>query len=56
MMTASGNFQGKFQRKNFTDVNVNRGEELYAHLIRRHTTTDLTAAEIHEIGLKEVSR
>ncbi|HVF33122.1 MAG TPA: DUF885 domain-containing protein [Acidimicrobiales bacterium] len=32
------------------------GDERYAHLVRRHTTTDLSAAEIHEIGLGEVAR
>jgi len=32
------------------------GEAFYAHEIRRHTTTEKTAKEIHEIGLAEVSR
>jgi len=32
------------------------GEALYAHCIVTHTTTDLTAAEIHQIGLDEVAR
>lgn len=32
------------------------GETFYAFRIRRFTTTDLTAKEIHEIGLKEVER
>lgn len=32
------------------------GEEYYAHALRHHTTTDLTAAEIHQIGLDEVAR
>ncbi|MEA3075674.1 MAG: hypothetical protein QOF60_582 [Actinomycetota bacterium] len=32
------------------------GEAWYAHLVRQHTTTDLTPAEIHEIGLAEVDR
>ncbi|MBW3536418.1 MAG: DUF885 domain-containing protein [Actinobacteria bacterium] len=32
------------------------GEAWYAHSIRSSTTTDLTAGEIHEIGLAEVSR
>lgn len=31
-------------------------DELYAYLIRRYTTTNLTADQIHEIGLKEVAR
>jgi uncharacterized protein (DUF885 family) len=33
-----------------------RGGEAYAHHLRRHTTTTLTADEIHEIGLREVAR
>lgn len=32
------------------------GEAWYAHLIRQHTTTNLSAAEIHQIGLDEVAR
>jgi uncharacterized protein (DUF885 family) len=32
------------------------GEERYAHLVRLHTTTDLSPNEIHEIGLAEVAR
>jgi uncharacterized protein (DUF885 family) len=32
------------------------GEEMYAYLVRRTTTTDLTPAEIHDIGLNEVAR
>ncbi len=31
------------------------GEAYYAFLLRQHTTTDLTAAEIHQIGLDEVA-
>ena len=32
-----------------------RGEDWYATLVRHTTTTDLTPAEIHEIGLREVA-
>ncbi len=32
------------------------GEAYYAHCVREHTTTDLTPAEIHDTGLKEVAR
>jgi len=33
-----------------------RGAEAYAYHLRRHTTTTLTADEIHAIGLREVAR
>ena len=33
-----------------------RGAELYAERLRNYTTTNLTAAEIHAIGLSEVAR
>lgn len=33
-----------------------RGTEYYAWQLRRHTTTELTAAEIHTLGLREVDR
>ena len=33
-----------------------QGEQWYAYQARRHTTTDLTPAQIHEIGLKEMAR
>ncbi len=32
------------------------GDAYYAYLLRQETTTDLSAAEIHEIGLAEVER
>ncbi len=32
------------------------GEERYAYLVRRTTTTDMSPAEIHELGLREVER
>lgn len=33
-----------------------RGDELYAFFARLHTTTELSPAQIHEIGLREVAR
>jgi uncharacterized protein (DUF885 family) len=33
-----------------------RGAEYYRVLIKNHTTTDLTAEEIHQVGLREVAR
>ena len=35
---------------------VPNGKELYKHLIKVFTTTDMTADEIHSLGLSEVSR
>ena len=32
------------------------GEAFYAFAVRRHTTTDLTPRQIHEVGLQEVGR
>ena len=32
------------------------GDEYYAYRLRHHTTTDLTAAEIHQLGLDELVR
>ncbi|MFD1095914.1 DUF885 domain-containing protein [Salegentibacter chungangensis] len=32
------------------------GEEYYKHQIKKYTTTDLTAEEIHQLGLDEVAR
>jgi len=35
---------------------IPEGKAYYKHLIKRYTTTDMTADEIHELGLKEVAR
>ena len=32
------------------------GKDIYAYLVRGHTTTDLTPDQIHQIGLSEVAR
>ncbi|WP_426024108.1 DUF885 domain-containing protein [Brevundimonas sp. PWP3-1b1] len=32
------------------------GKDMYAYLVRGHTTTDLTPDQIHQIGLSEVAR
>lgn len=35
---------------------IPEGEEYYKHQIKLYTTTDMTAEEIHELGLSEVAR
>ncbi|WP_431135001.1 DUF885 domain-containing protein [Psychroserpens mesophilus] len=35
---------------------IPNGEEYYKHQIKKYTTTNMTAEEIHELGLKEVDR
>lgn len=32
------------------------GARYYEHLVRRHTTTDLTPAQVHQLGVREVTR
>ncbi|CAM1369874.1 DUF885 domain-containing protein [Tenacibaculum xiamenense] len=35
---------------------IPQGKEYYQHAIKNYTTTNMTAEEIHELGLKEVAR
>ncbi|MFT7225873.1 MAG: hypothetical protein ACI92C_001410, partial [Neolewinella sp.] len=35
---------------------IPQGPDYYKHLIKRYTTTEMTADEIHQLGLKEVAR
>jgi uncharacterized protein (DUF885 family) len=56
-------FLGFFEREYFPAclketgaLHLPRGQEFYAFLARKHTTTKLTPREIHEIGLTEVQR
>jgi uncharacterized protein (DUF885 family) len=37
-------------------LNLPDGEEYYAFLLRHHTTTDLSPAEVHQLGLEEVEK
>ena len=37
-------------------ASIPNGKAYYNHLIKRYTTTDMTAEEIHQLGLKEVAR
>jgi uncharacterized protein (DUF885 family) len=43
-------------RETIAAVDWPEGEAFYAHQLRSMTTTNLTAREIHEIGLREVAR
>jgi len=43
-------------RKDIGASSLPGGEAFYQYAIRRHTTTNLTAKEIHEIGKREVAR
>jgi len=53
----------KFLEKLLGEAKENRGvwslpngDAYYRHMLRYHTTTDLTPEKIHELGLREVSR
>lgn len=43
-------------RKNLGATELPEGKALYKHLIHHYTTLDLTADEVHKIGLAEVKR
>jgi uncharacterized protein (DUF885 family) len=43
-------------RKDVAASSLPGGEAFYQYAIRRHTTTELTAKEIHDIGKREVAR
>ncbi|MEE2775373.1 MAG: DUF885 domain-containing protein [Acidobacteriota bacterium] len=52
-------YEGEYLPRTRTDIGASGlpgGEALYAFGIRRHTTTSMTADEVHELGLSEVSR
>jgi len=43
-------------RKTIGTIDLPNGADYYSHLIQYHTTLDLTAEEVHQIGLDEVER
>jgi len=43
-------------REDIAATNLPNGEDFYKDRIRHYTTTDLTAEEIHQIGVREVER
>lgn len=43
-------------RSDIAAKNLPNGEAFYANRVRHYTTTDLTAQEIHDLGLAEVAR
>lgn len=43
-------------RQNIGATSLPGGQAFYQYAVRRHTTTSLTAKEIHEIGKREVAR
>ena len=52
-------FVGEYLPASFDQVGVwqmPQGSELYAHLVRRFTTTDMNPQQIHDKGLSEVAR
>ena len=63
LVPAYRKFLGFFDREYFPaclpEIGASRlphGQEFYAFLARKHTTTNLTPQQIHEIGLSEVKR
>lgn len=63
LVPAYRKFLGFFEREYFPACQkeigasrLPRGQEFYAFLARKHTTTNLTPAQIHAIGLSEVKR
>ena len=63
LVPAYRKFLGFFEREYFPaclpDTGASRlpnGQEFYAFLARKHTTTNLTPQQIHDIGLSEVKR
>jgi uncharacterized protein (DUF885 family) len=50
----------KMSKKQVSEYSVccdrNKGHEYYKYCLKYHTTTDLSAEQIHKIGLKEVDR
>lgn len=52
-------FKSEYLPKCYPDAGVwqmPNGDAYYQFLIRKHTTTNMTADEIHQLGLKEVAR
>ena len=45
-----------YGRKSSGIDDIPNGEEFYKHQIKLYTTTDMTAEEIHQLGLSEVAR
>ncbi|CAL2093716.1 DUF885 domain-containing protein [Tenacibaculum sp. 190524A02b] len=57
--TISDFLQNDYLKAGRDDSGINgipQGKEYYQHAIKNYTTTNMTADEIHELGLKEVAR